>query len=115
MRRIWSLLVVAGCQRGETGAPTRAEPTTTTSAYAKDIEALCESMTRSGADQLAPEARQVTIAGWLSTTLQTPESRKFLVRIQPLVGDAKAEALSGEAKRVGLADCALAALWRTPG
>jgi hypothetical protein len=46
--------------------------------------------------------------------LQTPESRQFLIKIQPLVGDAKADALEDEAKRVGLSGCALAAQWRTP-
>jgi hypothetical protein len=116
MKWIVSLVVVAGCQRGDAGEPAPIEPAALTAgaAYAKDIDALCDSVARSGADKIEPDARQLTIANWLGANLQTPESRKFLVRIQPLVGDAKANALEAEAKRVGLAGCALAAEWRTP-
>lgn len=113
------LLVVAlGCQRGEGDKPapaTTAASTAPGSPYAKDIAALCESVTRSGADKIEPEARTLTIANWLAANLTTAESRKFLVEIQPLVGEAKAAALESEAKRVGLSGCALAAEWRTPG
>ncbi len=116
MKWIVCLVVVAGCQRVDAGEHPLVEPAALTAGppYTKDIEALCESVTRSGADKIEPEARQLTIANWLGANLTTPESRKFLVRIQPLVGDAKAEALVAEAKRVGLAGCALAAEWHTP-
>ena len=71
-------------------------------------------MTRSGADRIDEEARALTIANWLGANLKTDESRKFLVQIQPLVGEPKATALETEARRVGLPGCALAAEWRTP-
>ena len=111
------LVVVLGCQSGSGDKPAPAKSVLSTapgSAYAKDIEALCASMTRSGADKIEPEARTLTIANWLAANLTTPESRKFLVEIQPLVGEPKATALDAEAKRVGLSGCALAAEWRTP-
>jgi len=82
------------------------------SGYAKDIEALCESVVRSGADKIEPEARTLTIANWLAANLTTPESRQFLVRIQPLVGDPNASAPDGEDKRLGLTGCSRAPRWR---
>ena len=111
------LLALVACQRGETdsGAPTKSVLVAAPgSDYAKDIAALCDSVTRSGADKVEEEARTLTIANWLGTNLKTPESRQFLVQIQPLVGAPQATALDNEAKRVGLPGCALAAQWRTP-
>ncbi|MBA3455084.1 MAG: hypothetical protein H0T42_18485 [Deltaproteobacteria bacterium] len=121
MKMLACLLVLAlGCKSGDgdkvasTGSAAPTAPAAPGSPYAKDIEALCESVTRSGADKIEPDAKTLTIANWLAANLKTPESRKFLVEIQPLVGDAKAAALETEAKRVGLSGCALAAEWRTP-
>ncbi len=111
------LLALVACQRSETdsGAPTKSVLAAAPgSDYAKDIGALCDSVTRSGADKVEEEARALTIANWLGTNLKTAESRQFLVQIQPLVGEPKATALDNEAKRVGLPGCALAAEWRTP-
>lgn len=105
MKWIALLVVVTGCQRGA-AAPS--------SDYAKDIAALCDSVTRSGADKVDEDARPLTIANWLAANLKTPDSHSFLVRIQPLAGLAKADALDAEAKRVGLDGCALSAEWRTP-
>ncbi len=81
-------------------------------AYKLDIEALCDVIRRSGADS-DPNATMVTVAQWLAANLKTPESKQFLARIQPLVGDDKANALDAEARAVGLGSCALAAEWRT--
>ncbi|MGE0868055.1 MAG: hypothetical protein AB7P03_05830 [Kofleriaceae bacterium] len=114
------LLVVAGCQRGETNQPPlasapnvgtapAASPTEYTE-YKADIEALCDVIQRSGAGE--DDARTLTTANWLAANLKTQESRKFLVKIQPVTGIAKAEALETEAKRVGLSGCALAQMWR---
>ena len=118
MKSIACLLVATlGCQSGNGDKPapvTSVLSTAPGSPYAKDIEALCESVSRSGADKIEPDAKTLTIANWLAANLTTAESRKFLVQIQPLVGEAKAEALDSEAKRVGLSRCALAAEWRTP-
>jgi hypothetical protein len=110
MLRIASLLVcIAGCQREAGGtAPPVSEP------YRMDIATLCDVVSRAGADQVPPAERTLLIATWLSGNLKTAEAHDYLVKIGPLVGDAKAAALEAEAARVGLPRCALAAEWRTP-
>lgn len=110
-----SLVAIAiglGCDGSgdKPAAPTRTDD----GPYAKDIEKLCDVIARSGADQVPASERTYPIATWLAANLETPEARKFLVRIQPLVGDEKAKALEDEARRVGLPGCALAAEWRSP-
>ena len=112
------VLLTAGCQRtaGDQPAPQASVVAAAPgSDYAKDIDDLCDSVKRSGADQLDVSAHALTIANWLAAHLRTPDSRKFLIKIQPLIGVAKADALDAEAKRVGLTGCALAAQWRVPG
>lgn len=109
------LVASIGCQKGEgdvpaSGQSVRAAPPG--SAYAKDIEALCDVIAR--ADAPDDDARTLIVANWLAANLTTPESRQFLIKIQPLGGNDKAAALEAEAKRVGLTGCALAAEWRTP-
>ncbi|HVK82904.1 MAG TPA: hypothetical protein VM513_02300 [Kofleriaceae bacterium] len=109
------VLACVGCQKGEGDAPAsgqsvRAAPPG--SEYAKDIEALCDVMTRANAPD--DDSRTLIVANWLAANLKTPESRQFLIKIQPLGGNDKAAALEAEAKRVGLSGCALAAEWRTP-
>ncbi|HEX3763249.1 MAG TPA: hypothetical protein VHW23_31360 [Kofleriaceae bacterium] len=111
MKRIAYLLavlgVVAGCQRATgTAAVAVSEP------YRADITRLCDVVAQSGADRQPPDERLMTVVNWLPTHLTTPESHQFLVRIQPLEGAAKADALDAEARRVGLPGCALAAEWR---
>ncbi len=81
-------------------------------AYAADIGAICDALHRSNADQLSVSARTVTVAMWLGDNLKTAEARAFLVRTQPLIGDAKAAALEAEQAKVGLAACPLALAWR---
>ena len=100
----------AGLPRGGSGAEGRRgsiDP-----AYAADIGAICDALHRSNADQLSVSARTVTVAMWLGDNLKTAEARAFLVRTQPLIGDAKASALEAEQARVGLAACPLALAWR---
>jgi hypothetical protein len=112
MERIACLFVclgVAGCQREAGGtAPPISEP------YRADIATLCDVITRSGADQVTPAERPLLIATWLPGHLQTTEAHDYLVKIGPLMGDAKAAALEAESTRVGLQKCALATEWRTP-
>ncbi|HEU0035661.1 MAG TPA: hypothetical protein VFQ53_33850 [Kofleriaceae bacterium] len=104
------IVLLAGCQSsGDKAPPSRAD-----GPYARDIEKLCDVIARSGADKVPAAERTYPIATWLAANLETPESRQFLVRIQPLAGEAKAKALEDEAHRVGLSGCALAAEWRTP-
>jgi len=126
---IAGLGLLSGCR--QKGEPPRAEPasapaTATTppapaatpaasppAPYTSDIENLCDAVVRSGADQLAPGERTLAIAEWLGGHLQTDAAHQYLVKIQPLAGEAKAAALEAEARRVGLPGCALAAEWRT--
>jgi hypothetical protein len=83
------------------------------SGYAGDIQKLCDVVQLSGVAGNPAEDRRLPIANWLAANLTTGESRQFLARIQPLVGNDKADALEAEARRVGLPGCALAAEWRT--
>lgn len=99
--------IAVSCQRGAGSTPPPE-----TQQYRSDIENLCEAVVRSGADRLPAGERALAIATWLSSHLTTPEARDYLVRIQPLGGEPKALALEAEARRVGLASCALAAEWR---
>ena len=106
---------LAGCQSGATDeSKTAPRPTAAdiTKDYAGDIEKLCDVIRLSGAPE--DDAQTLTTANWLAANLVTPESRKFLVSIQPLVGAKKADALDAEATRVGLTSCALSELWRKP-
>jgi len=82
--------------------------------YASDIAKLCDVVRLSGAAGDPSGDRRLPIANWLAANLTTAESRQFLARIQPLVGDQKADALEAEARRVGLPACSLAAEWRSP-
>jgi hypothetical protein len=97
--------VIAGC-RSSAGSGAVSE------AYREDIARLCDVLAQSGADQLPAGERALTIATWLAGHLTTPEAHEYLVRIQPLTGEPKAAALEAEARRAGLAGCALAAEWR---
>lgn len=118
-------MICAGCSGRHEAAPgagsaTAGSATTTpvgpiADDYKADIDNLCDVMKRSGADQLEPGARNPTIAMWLGPNIKTPAAHQFLVQIQPLQGADKANALEAEAKRVGIADCPLAAEWRKPG
>ncbi|HET9626091.1 MAG TPA: hypothetical protein VFP84_32240 [Kofleriaceae bacterium] len=99
---------VAGSAAGSAAAGSAAP-----APYTSDIENLCDAMSRSGADQLSPAERQLAVAEWLGAHLQTDQAHQYLVKIQPLEGEAKAAALEAEARRVGLPGCPLAAEWRT--
>jgi hypothetical protein len=127
---VWLVVAAAACRgsddRTRPPPPAVAEPAAAaapkaagqpaeppvTPAYAQDIEKLCDAVKRSGADQVPAGERAMPIARWLAANLTTSESRGFLIRIQPLTGNAKADALEAEAHRVGHDGCALAAEWR---
>jgi hypothetical protein len=113
-----AVLTLAACQSGETSQnkpSSQVGPVSNVSTdYTKDIENLCDSVVRSGADKEEATARQLLIANWLAANLKTEDSRTFLVHIQPMVGNAKAKALEDEANRLGLKGCPLAAEWKTP-
>lgn len=94
--------------------PAAAPAASPPSPYTSDIENLCDAVIRSGADQLSPGDRTLAVAEWLGGHLQTEEAHQYLVKIAPLEGNAKADALEAEARRVGLPGCPLAAEWRAP-
>jgi hypothetical protein len=96
--------VVTGC--GRDPAAKVSEP------YRSDIASLCDVVARSGADKLESGGRAYTTAMWLAANLQTQDAKDYLIRIQPLVGEPKADALEAEARRAGLPHCALADEWR---
>lgn len=98
--------VVAGCQRSAGTSAAGSE------SYRADIARLCDVVARSGADRVPAGERALPIATWLAANLETPEAHDFLIKIQPLAGAPKAEALDAEARRVGLPGCALSAEWR---
>ena len=101
-----ALLALVACQHGNAGAP-QIDPL-----YRADIETLCDVVHRSGVESMPENERWPVIAMWLGPHLKTEAAHDFLVRIQPLTGEPKARALDAEAQRVGLAGCALSALWR---
>lgn len=101
------LAVVVACGRDAARPPPAASEL-----YRSDIASLCDVLIRSGADQMAGGDRTLTTAKWLAANLQTQEARDYLVGIQPLGGEPKAVALDAEARRAGLASCALADEWR---
>jgi hypothetical protein len=101
------LLLVAACHRSTPAAAADVTP-----AYKQDIANLCDVVHLSGADQLPADSRLPTIVQWLGPHITTQQGREYLVKIQPLEGTAHAAALDAEAKRVGLAGCALSDEWR---
>jgi hypothetical protein len=118
-RFAWLLIVAAGCQKGDASAPP--PPATAgsgvarpfvTDDYRKDIDSLCNVIHLSGADQQPADARQAIIAMWLGPHITTQEGHSYLIAIQPLQGEAKANELETEARRVGLGGCPLADEWR---
>jgi hypothetical protein len=134
MKWIAWIALAAGCQGGSKTATKGSEPAAkgsvssgsatgsdsviiqlpkaaVTPEYTQDITNLCDVVHLSGADQLPPADRTPTIAMWLGPHIKTDAGHEFLVAIQPLAGDAKVAALEHEARRVGLAGCALAAEW----
>jgi hypothetical protein len=119
MNRVLVLALMAACQSGSTSAtppPSKAGPALpqpfVTDGYRGDIGALCDVMKQSGADQQPADARQAIVAMWLGPHITTDDGRNFLIAIQPLRGEAKAQALESEARRVGLGGCPLANEWR---
>lgn len=121
---LW-LAFAASCQRGSNDVPRRnvgsgGKDTTViqlprppvTPEYQQDVANLCDVLKRSGADQLPAGDRGPSVAMWLGPNIHTEAGHEFLVAIQPLTGEPKAQALEFEAHRVGLENCPLAAEWR---
>jgi hypothetical protein len=110
-----ALLVLSACQSDEKPAAQPAAPAAAPSddkLYAEDIQKLCDSLALSGADKMEKLERVAPHSKWLGENLKTKAAQQFLVKTQPLKGEAKASALETEAKRVGLSGCVLAAEFR---
>jgi len=107
VRAAVAVALVASCGNDAARAPAPASDL-----YRSDMESLCDVVTRSGAAQMPANDRTLTTAQWLAANLKTQDARNYLVSIQPLTGEPKAAALEAEAKRAGLARCALADEWR---
>jgi hypothetical protein len=101
MKRVWLVAMTVACQRGAASDP-----------YAQDVANICDVVRLSGATGMASNDMRFVTAKWFGENLKTEAAHQFLVRINPLQGEAKAEALEAEARRVGLDGCALAAEWR---
>src|SRR5258708_34069064 len=95
MKWAW-LVVITACQRGAASDP-----------YAQDVANICDVMQRSGATGMASNDARFVTAKWFGAHLKTEAAPQFLFRIKPLEGVAKPEALDADARRVGLARCAL--------
>ena len=91
------------------GAPT---PAADAAAYAADIANLCNVMERSGAKDYPEGQNIVPMAEFLGANIKTQAAKDFMIRVQPLAGEAHAAALDAEATSVGLSGCALSAVWR---
>jgi hypothetical protein len=123
MKWMVCLAFVVGCQRNDSSASSSAKPAPTptpppppagevTDAYRADITTVCDVVRLSGADKGPPGERWTTTAMWLPSHLKTDAAHEFLVTIQPLAMESRAQALDAEAKRLGLGECALSAVLR---
>ena len=115
MKRFFlALLVVSACQSDD--KPAKQQPTAVAASddktYAEDIGRLCDSMSLSGADKLEKLERVAPHSKWLGENLKNKAAQDYLIKTSPLKGEARAAAYEAEAKRVGLAGCALAAEFR---
>jgi hypothetical protein len=94
-----------GCQRSTQQPPVD-------DLYAKDVANICNVMQLSGATGMKGADARYTTAMWFGSHLSTEQAHKFMVSVQPLVGEEKAQALEAEAHRVGVTECPLADEWR---
>ena len=90
----------------------KAAPDWKATGYGRDLEKLCNAEKYSGALDQPEDARSIMVARWLGPNLETNKMRAFLVKIQPLNGAAKGDAMRAEAASVGLDDCPTAELWK---
>lgn len=98
--------VALGCQQSGT------QQIAVSGDYAEDVSNICNVMELSGATKMSNADARYTTATWFGSHLKTEQAHKFMVEIQPLVGEPKAKALEAEARKVGLPSCALADVWR---
>jgi hypothetical protein len=99
-------LAVVGCQRGDSSRDWKASP------LGRDVDRICNAVVQSGAIEQPAGARQLLVAQWLGSNIESQDGRSFLGGLARLDGAAKADALEAKARDVGLAGCPLAAEWR---
>jgi hypothetical protein len=99
-------LALAACQRGESSRDWKATP------IGRDVDRICNAVVQSGADAQPAGARQMLVAQWLGSNIESQDGRDFLAGLARHQGAAKADALEAKAKDVGLGGCPLAAQWR---
>lgn len=100
------LLLLVGCQSGAESGPG------VSAAYKKDVARICDVEKLAGVADRPGENAQLLTAMWLGENLETTEARDFLATLSPMPPVEKANALRSEAKKAGLADCALASTWK---
>ncbi len=106
------VLLVSACQTEEKTAAKPVEVTRNDPPYTEDFRKLCDSMSLSGADKMEKLERVGPHAKWLAENLTTKDAQTFLINMNQLPKEQRADALEAEAKRVGLPGCALAAEFR---
>jgi hypothetical protein len=99
-------LSLAGCQRGDSSRDWKATP------IGRDVDRICNALVQSGAAEQPAGSRQMLVAQWLGSNIESQDGRDFLAGLARHQGAAKADALEAKAKDVGLAGCPLAAQWR---
>lgn len=99
-------LAVVGCQRGDSSRDWKASP------LGRDVDRICNAVVQSGAAEQPEGSRQLLVAQWLGSSIESQDGRSFLAGLARVEGAAKADALEAKAKEVGLSSCPLAAEWR---
>src|SRR5690349_13918272 len=102
-----AFVLCTACQSGKPSSEAWKE-----TGYGRDMEKLCNAVKYSGADQASDDTRSILVARWLGKNLETNKMHQFLVKIQPMGPDEKAQALDDEARSVGLGECPLAREWK---
>jgi hypothetical protein len=108
MRSAAVLVVLAlGCQSGASSPGAGPDQT-----LAKDLDAICNAVERSGAAGLEPADQAYTMAQWLPQNV-SEAGRQWLVRFSRLGEDrgARHRMLERDARAAGVLDCPLLALW----
>jgi hypothetical protein len=101
---VW--LATAGCQ---TGGPSDSK--TAESPFQRDMARICNGEQRSGALSQPPEQRQMLVAQWLATNIETADARSLLAQIVQSAPADKVTLLRDAATRAGIDDCPLIRAW----
>jgi hypothetical protein len=78
----------------------------------RDLERICNVLSYTGTENRSSGDQLNAILAWLPANIESEGGTDFLASIAELQGNAKADALDAGARKVGLAECALAQVWR---